>query len=114
MFTQLLEKLGYEPDLAHNGIEVVEALSAKKYDLVFMDLDMPIMDGIKSTRLIRQLMPSNRMPAIIGVSSNISKEEQERCIASGMETVISKPLKPWEINQLLEDWKSRRSCFYEL
>ncbi|MNW02815.1 Sensor histidine kinase RcsC [compost metagenome] len=82
--------------------------------MVFMDLDMPIMDGIKSARLIRQLMSADKMPAIIGVSTNISKEEQERCIASGMETVISKPLKPWEINQLLEDWKSRRSCFYEL
>ncbi|MNP27456.1 Sensor histidine kinase RcsC [compost metagenome] len=114
LFTQMLEKLGYEPDLAHNGIEVVEALSTKKYDLVFMDLDMPIMDGIKSTRLIRQLMPVDRMPAIIGVGSNISKEEQERCIASGMESVISKPLRPCEINKLLEDWKSRRSYFYEL
>ncbi|MNW52303.1 Sensory/regulatory protein RpfC [compost metagenome] len=114
MFVQLLEKLGYQPDLAHNGIEVVEALSNKKYDLVFMDLDMPIMDGIKSARLIRQLMPVDKMPAIIGVSSNTSKEEQERCIASGMEMVISKPLKPWEIHQLLEDWKSRRSYYYEL
>ncbi|SDF36347.1 PAS domain S-box-containing protein [Fontibacillus panacisegetis] len=114
LFIQLLEKLGYHPDLAHNGIEVVEALSAKKYDMVFMDLDMPIMDGIKSARLIRQLMSADKMPAIIGVSTNISKEEQERCIASGMETVISKPLKPWEINKLLEDWKSRRAFFYEL
>ncbi|MNZ41914.1 Sensory/regulatory protein RpfC [compost metagenome] len=114
LFIQLLEKLGYHPDLAHNGIEVVEALSAKKYDMVFMDLDMPIMDGIKSARLIRQLMSADKMPAIIGVSTNISKEEQERCIASGMETVISKPLKTWEINKLLEDWKSRRAFFYEL
>ncbi|MNM98160.1 Sensory/regulatory protein RpfC [compost metagenome] len=114
LFIQLLQKLGYQPDLANNGIEVVEALSTKKYDLVFMDLEMPIMDGIKSTRLIRQLMPADRMPAIIGVSSNISKEQQERCIASGMESVINKPLKPWEINKLLEDWKSQRPYFYEL
>lgn len=115
LMVHLLEQLGYHPDLVHNGIEAIEAISNKNYDIVFMDIDMPIMDGIKSTRLLRQLISHDKMPSIIGVSDNVrSKEERERCLASGMEAIITKPLKAWEINELLEQWKERRSEFYEL
>lgn len=115
LMVHLLEQLGYHPDLVHNGMEAIEAISAKSYDIVFMDIDMPIMDGIKSTRLLRQLTSHDKMPTIIGVSDKMrSKEERERCIASGMEEIISKPLKAWEISELLERWKERKSEFYEL
>lgn len=105
-FVQMLEKLGYQPDVAHNGMEVIEALIGRKYDLIFMDIEMPVMDGIKTARLIRQLLPLDRLPVIIGVSSCGGVENRERCMASGMETIITKPLKQRDIRQLLDTWSA--------
>ncbi|RCX17371.1 PAS domain S-box-containing protein [Fontibacillus phaseoli] len=103
-FVQMLEHLGYEPDIAHNGMDVIEALMGKKYDLVFMDIEMPMMDGIKTARLLRRLLPVDRLPVIIGVGSCGEPDNRERCLASGMESIIIKPLNPEDIQELLDVW----------
>ncbi|MNJ44457.1 Sensor histidine kinase RcsC [compost metagenome] len=104
----MLEKLGYAPDVAHNGVEAVEAVSEQAYDLIFMDIEMPVMDGIKASRLIRQWAPVNRMPVIIGMSSDeVIEQQRERCLASGMAELLSKPLCGNEVAVLLKEWGRR-------
>lgn len=105
-FVQMLGDLGYVPDVAHNGMEVIEALTEKKYDFVFLDIEMPVMDGIKTARLLRQLLPIERLPVIIGVSSCGETESRERCLASGMNAIINKPLREPEICQVLDAWSA--------
>ncbi|WP_110933572.1 PAS domain S-box protein [Paenibacillus bouchesdurhonensis] len=108
IFVQMLEKLGYAPDVAHNGVEAVEAVSEQVYDLIFMDIEMPVMDGIKASRLIRQWAPVNRMPVIIGMSSDeVIEQQRERCLASGMAELLSKPLCGNEVAVLLKEWGRR-------
>lgn len=103
-FLQLFERMGYRPDVAHNGMEVIEAVTGEKYDIIFMDLEMPVMDGIKTSRLLRRLLPKDRLPVIIGVSACGGAENRERCLASGMAAVIAKPLNEADVAQLLEAW----------
>ncbi|AZK48168.1 PAS domain S-box protein [Paenibacillus lentus] len=108
IFVQMLEKLGYAPHVAHNGVEAVEAVSNQTYDLIFMDIEMPVMDGIKASRLIRQWVPVEQMPVIIGMSSNeIIEQQRERCLASGMAGLLSKPLCGNEVAVLLREWSHR-------
>ncbi|WP_435921839.1 PAS domain S-box protein [Paenibacillus sp. DYY-L-2] len=101
-FVQLFERLGYRPDVAHNGMEVIEAVTAGVYDFIFMDLELPVMDGIKTSRLLRRLLPNDKLPVIIGVSACGGAENRERCLASGMAAVISKPLNETDVANLLE------------
>lgn len=105
IFVQMLQKLGYAPDVAHNGVEAVEAVASQAYDLVFMDIEMPVMDGIKAARLIRQWAPVEQMPIIIGMSSSgVIGEQRERCLASGMSGFLRKPLRIQEVSRLLDEW----------
>ncbi|MFD3257767.1 PAS domain S-box protein [Paenibacillus lentus] len=106
IFVQMLKKLGYASDVAHNGVEAVEAVSSQAYDLIFMDIEMPVMDGIKAARLIRQWAPVDQMPIIIGMSSQeVIEQQRERCLASGMAGLLRKPLRIQEVAELLEEWR---------
>ncbi|GAA0133587.1 hypothetical protein YSY43_04270 [Paenibacillus sp. YSY-4.3] len=108
IFVHMLERLGYAPDVAHNGVEAIEAISSSAYDLIFMDIEMPVMDGIKAARLIRQWLPVDQMPVIIGMSSSEAIEQQyERCLASGMANLLQKPLCGQEVARLLQEWSRR-------
>lgn len=108
IFVQMLEKHGYAPDVAHNGVEAVEAIAARSYDLIFMDIEMPVMDGIKAARLIRQWAPVDRMPVIIGMSSpEMIEQQRERCLASGMTGFLMKPICGQEVARLLQEWRRR-------
>ena len=88
---QILSKLGYAPDLANNGIEVLAMLAEKLYDLVLMDVHMPDMDGLEATRLIRKNMDSQ--PLILALTANAMIEDREECLAAGMDDYIGKPVK---------------------
>jgi len=87
----LLKKLGYKADTATNGIEALNQLSKETYDLVFMDLQMPEMDGLTATRKLRESVPASRPPYIVAFTANASKEDREACFAAGMHDFISKP-----------------------
>ncbi len=86
----MLERLGYRGDAVANGLEGVNALKRQAYDLVFMDIQMPIMDGLTACRHIRQM--SDRDPWIIGLSANAFKESSETALSAGMNDYLTKPL----------------------
>lgn|GEM_PF-519909 len=103
-FAQLFEQLGYKPDIVHNGMEVIQAVTEKQYDLIFLNIEMPVMDGIKTARLVRRLLPVDKLPLMIGLSSCGGTEKRERCLASGMSAILSKPVNEEEIRKLLATW----------
>jgi len=86
-----LQKLGYTPDVANNGQEALEALQSKNYDLIFMDMMMPVMDGLEATRIICSLKPAHQRPWIVAMTANALEEHKQQCIAAGMNDFLTKP-----------------------
>ena len=89
----MLRHLGYRADLAADGVEAVEAVRRVPYDVVFMDLQMPELDGIDATRQIIAEHPPHRRPRIVALTANAFEEDREQCLAAGMDDYMSKPLK---------------------
>ena len=85
-----LKKVGLDSDVAENGVEAIEAVQKKRYDIVFMDCQMPKMDGFEATRQLR-LDPANDSIYIIALTANAMEGDRERCIDAGMNDYISKP-----------------------
>jgi CheY-like chemotaxis protein len=93
---RMLRKLGYCADVAANGLEVLQALERQPYDVVFMDVQMPEMDGLEATGAIRQRWPSNG-PRIIAITAYALKGDREICLKAGMDDYISKPIQLEEL-----------------
>jgi PAS domain S-box-containing protein len=94
---RFLERLGYRADAVGNGLEAVTTLENRRYDLVFMDLQMPEMDGLEASREIRRRFAPNRQPKIIALTANAMQGDRELCLDAGMDDYISKPVKLSEI-----------------
>ena len=93
--TLLLKRLGITPDTARNGLEAVEAIKNKEYDVVLMDCQMPIMDGLEAASLICELNQQGQLkkkPYIIAVTAFALQGDREKCLKSGMDAYISKPV----------------------
>ena len=101
---KVLVKLGYEPDLAENGKQALEMTEAEQYDLIFMDVQMPEMDGIEATKNIRNYL--EKQPMIIAMTANAMQEDKENCLKSGMDDFLSKPVKLEEIVGMLTKWSN--------
>ncbi len=86
-----LQKLGYTPDMANNGQEALQALKEKEYNLIFMDMMMPFMDGLEATRIICSLMPAHQRPWIVAMTANALEEHKQQCLAAGMNDFLTKP-----------------------
>jgi CheY-like chemotaxis protein len=99
---RVLSKLGYEPEIANNGQETVEMFKVKLHDVILMDMQMPVMDGIEATKMIRscQLV---KQPQIIAMTANAMAEDRERCLEEGMNDYISKPVKLEELIDILKN-----------
>ena len=102
----LLKKLGYKADVTNNGAEAVNALMTKDYELVFMDIQMPVMDGFEATRRIRnpQSGVRNSQVKIIAMTANAMKGDREACLNAGMDDYISKPVTAQALNKVLQRW----------
>ena len=87
VFNQFLEILGYKADFAHNGIEVLEMLKSKNYDIIFMDCHMPEMDGYEATKNIIDTYQHNR-PEIIALTASAMKEDRDKCFEAGMDKFL--------------------------
>ena len=98
----LLERLGYESDLASNGAQVMAALNDRNYDLILMDCHMPGMDGFETTRLIRQTLGA-KSPRIVAVTASAMPDEIARCLSSGMSEVVTKPFSSEELVRVMEN-----------
>ncbi len=101
VLTRMLERLGYEADLAENGYEAIEQLSRDRYDLVLMDLQMPQMDGFEATRRIRAQHADT--VRIVGVSAHASEESRGAAIEAGMDAYITKPYTVEQLEVMLRE-----------
>ncbi len=90
--TAMLKKAGYEVTVANNGQEAVEAATARRFDLILMDLRMPVMDGLEATRRIRGLPGESGRVPVIALTANAFREDFEQCHAAGMNEFVSKPI----------------------
>ncbi len=91
---QMLERLGYRPDVVGDGVEAVQAVLRQDYDLVLMDVQMPALDGLSAAREIIRAVPASRRPRIIGVSASATERDYLDAHAAGMEGYLTKPLRP--------------------
>jgi PAS domain S-box-containing protein len=104
MLKRMLLKMGYAADIVENGSEAVEAVSRLTYDLVFMDLQMPLIDGVEATRIIHKQLPADQIPVIIAVTAFAREEDKQLCMESGMQDFISKPIAASEIERIIQKW----------
>jgi PAS domain S-box-containing protein len=106
---RLLEKRGHRVAVAANGLEALQALEKESFDLVLMDLQMPDMDGFEATTSIREKEKSTGThQAIVALTAHAMKGDREKCLAAGMDGYLTKPIRPQELDQLLEIYVARR------
>ncbi|MCI0518625.1 MAG: response regulator, partial [Chloroflexi bacterium] len=100
----LLQKAGYPVDVAENGLQAVEKASKKRYNLIFMDVQMPELDGFEAVQRIREREGSELHTPIVAMTAHAMKGDRERCLAAGMDEYISKPLDPQEVFSRIEQY----------
>jgi CheY-like chemotaxis protein len=112
--SRLLHQMGYRADLAGNGLEAVAALDRQRYDLVFMDVMMPEMNGFEATAAIRERQkqkacnPNYKSSIIIvAMTASAMQGDREKCLAAGMDDYLSKPVRPEDIRKVVELWGGR-------
>lgn len=117
--TSLLKKLGYSADVVSNGVEVLEALEQRDYDVILMDCQMPYMDGYQATRAVRQreALRTNALhgqgeahhTVIFAVTASAMLQERQRCVEAGMDDYISKPINVERFVEMMTSWRSYRA-----
>jgi PAS domain S-box-containing protein len=106
---RLLEKRGHRVAVAATGLEALLALEKESFDLVLMDVQMPVMDGLEATTAIREKeKATGRRQAVVALTAHAMKGDREKCLAAGMDGYLTKPIRPQELDQLLEIYVTRR------
>jgi signal transduction histidine kinase/CheY-like chemotaxis protein len=98
---RLLLRFGYQTDVVGNGQEAVNTVSKERYDLLFMDVQMPVMDGLEATRQIRSILTREQRPYIVAMTANALKEDRALCLNAGMDDYMSKPIRATEIPEVI-------------
>jgi signal transduction histidine kinase/ligand-binding sensor domain-containing protein/DNA-binding response OmpR family regulator len=102
LIQHILSRLGFSAIMKENGQDAIDELNKNTYDIVLMDIEMPKIDGLEATRIIRQ---SNvKQPVVIALTANAMQGDQEECLRAGMDDYLSKPLKLEELVIMLEKW----------
>ncbi len=101
---RMFEKLGCQIDVANNGLEAVAMIEADSYDIVFMDCQMPEMDGYEATRTIRRRTGANSHVPVVAMTANAMKGDREKCLDAGMDDYIAKPVSVAELRNVLKNW----------
>jgi CheY-like chemotaxis protein/HPt (histidine-containing phosphotransfer) domain-containing protein len=104
---RMLERMGYQAEVAATGTHVLQKLKGSAYDVILMDVQMPEMDGLEATRQISALYPGTR-PQIIGLTANAMKGDRERCLEAGMDDYLSKPIRTEALQTALRIAAARR------
>jgi PAS domain S-box-containing protein len=97
----MLRKMGYDHDVATNGLEAVEAATHKHYDVILMDVQMPQMDGLTATKKIRKALPADKQPHIYALTAHAMSDDAQLCLEAGMNGHIVKPLKASALREAL-------------
>lgn len=105
---RLLERWGYRPKMASNGLEVLEAVREHDFDLVLLDLQMPVMDGPEAARRITREIPAERRPRIVALTAAAFRQDQDECLEAGMEGFLAKPIEVSKLEQALVECHARR------
>jgi PAS domain S-box-containing protein len=98
----MLRKLGHRVEVVSDGRAAVAAVARTRYDVVLMDIQMPLMDGLEATRHIREEVPAARQPFIVALTASTLDGDKEACCAAGMESYLSKPVRASELRDMLE------------
>jgi signal transduction histidine kinase/CheY-like chemotaxis protein/ligand-binding sensor domain-containing protein len=101
----ILHKLGYDPQIVHNGLEAVKTVSQQTFDVILMDMQMPEMDGLEATQTIRSRY--DEQPVIIALTANTMQGDEEECLKAGMDDYLRKPIKLEELTGMLTKWSVR-------
>jgi signal transduction histidine kinase/ActR/RegA family two-component response regulator len=110
---RILERLGFKADLAQNGVEVVNALRQKPYDLILMDVQMPQMDGLEATAIIRSEFLAAEQPKIVALTANVQPHERQLYLESGMDDYVSKPIRIPELQAVIARIFPKQLAFAE-
>jgi CheY-like chemotaxis protein len=105
---RMLHRVGLTVDIAENGDRAVAMAGASDYDLIFMDLQMPKVDGFAAAREIRTRRGDGHRPVIIAMTANAVAGARERCLAAGMDDFVAKPVAFQDLEQLCQYWLDRR------
>lgn len=105
----LLAKMGYKIDAVENGRKVIEMLERKKYDIILMDIQMPVMNGIEATKIICEKYPEQERPKIIAITANAMPGDRERYLSSGMVDYLPKPIKFKDVQAVLIKWGKHKT-----
>jgi len=100
---RILDRMGYRVDVAANGLEALASIERQSYDLILMDIQMPEMDGLEATRIIRKKVPQNQQPRIVAMTANAMQGDREMCLAAGMDDYVSKPIQIKDLVAALEN-----------
>lgn len=104
----MLAKLGHRVDVVANGLEAVDAVRLGGYDVVLMDVQMPELDGLEATRIIRTDLPPDRQPPIVAMTANVQLEDRAACTAAGMDDYLAKPVRLTDLAAVLDIITTRR------
>lgn len=102
VLTALLQKLGMKPDVARNGQEVLDELERRSYDVIFMDCQMPLLDGFEATQRLRQKFPNTKIK-VIALTASTMPEDRQRCVQVGMDDFLSKPITRDSLSRVLNN-----------
>ena len=105
--TAIIRRAGHHVDVAGNGQEALETLTQAPYDVVLMDMHMPVMDGLEAARRIRALPTEAARVPVIALTANAMRADRETCIAAGMDDFLSKPFDPGDLVAKMEEWAER-------
>jgi CheY-like chemotaxis protein len=102
LISEVLKNMGIEVLQASNGIQALRLLTSSAPGMIFMDINMPEMDGYTATRLIRQLPLPQQSTPVIALTADATLDDKEKCLEAGMDNFISKPFRIEEINAILK------------
>ncbi|MCP4663564.1 MAG: response regulator [bacterium] len=101
---EILRRLGYPTEVVADGLEALAACERQPYDLIFMDVEMPKMDGLEATREILRRAPEGRRPRVVAMTAHVLRGDREQCLAAGMDDYVSKPISIPEFVAAVERW----------
>jgi CheY-like chemotaxis protein len=106
----ILKNMGHEVELAADGCEAVAKAQARSYDVVFMDMQMPRMDGLEATRVIRAMPGAAGRVPIVAMTANAFSSDRDACFVAGMDDFVSKPVNRDKLFNILEHWGQPGAC----